>query len=63
MKKSIILIFALPIIGLMLVSCSSQPETTTTTTRQTTVTSMPPLLMANTHTRPLSGQPQTMEPF
>jgi uncharacterized protein YcfL len=63
MKKSIILIFALPIIGLMLVSCSSQPETTTTTTRQTTVTSVSPLLMATTHTRPLSGQPQTMEPF
>jgi len=61
--KTIILIFALPIIGLMLVSCSSQPETTTTKTRQTTVTSVPPLLMANTHTRPLSGQPQTMEPF
>ncbi len=31
--------------------------TTTTTTRQTTVTSAPPLLMAKTHTRPLSGQP------
>jgi hypothetical protein len=57
MKKAIILIFALPTIGLMLVSCSSQPETTTTTTRQTTVTSVPPLLMAKTHTRSLSGQP------
>jgi len=56
MKKSIILIPAL-LLGLMLVSCSSEPQTTTTTTRQTTVTSAPPLLMAKTHTRPLSGQP------
>ena len=63
MKKSIILIFALPIIGLMLVSCSSQPETTTTTTRQTTVTSVPPLLMATTRTRPVSGQPVTDEGY
>jgi hypothetical protein len=37
MKKSIILISALSMLGLMLVSCST-PETTTTTTRQTTVT-------------------------
>ena len=57
MKKSIILIPALLMLGLMLVSCSSEPQTTTTTTRQTTVTSAPPLLMAKTHTRPLSGQP------
>jgi uncharacterized protein YcfL len=61
MKKTIILIFALPIIGLMLVSCSSQPETTRTTTRQTTVTSVPPLLAGTTHMRPLSGQPETEE--
>ena len=57
MKKSIILIPALLMLGLMLVSCSSEPQTTKTTTRQTTVTSAPPLLMAKTHTRPLSGQP------
>ena len=43
MKKSIILISALSMLGLMLVSCSSStPETTTTTTRQTTVTAPPP---------------------
>ena len=43
MKKSIILISALSMLGLMLVSCSSStPETTTTTTRQATVTAPPP---------------------
>jgi hypothetical protein len=42
MKKSIILISALSMLGLMLVSCSSStPATTTTTTRQTTVTAPP----------------------
>ena len=40
MKKSIILISALSMLGLMLVSCST-PETTTTTTRQTAVTAPP----------------------
>jgi hypothetical protein len=42
MKKAIILGSAISVLGLMLVSCSSQPETTTTTTRQTTVTAQPP---------------------
>jgi hypothetical protein len=43
MKKSIILISALSVLGLMVISCSSEPETTTTTTRQTTVsTQVPP---------------------
>ena len=36
--KSIIPTFALSMLALMLVSCSSQPQTTTTTTRQTTTT-------------------------
>jgi hypothetical protein len=57
MKKSITLISALSMVGLMLMSCSSEPETTTATTRQTSVTRAPPLLMAKTHTRSLSGQP------
>jgi len=52
MKKSIILISALSLVGLMLVSCSSEPETTTTTTRQTTVTAPPPPIQTTTtHTR------------
>jgi hypothetical protein len=42
MKKAIIFGSAISVIGLMLVSCSSTPETTTTTTRQTTVTAPPP---------------------
>jgi hypothetical protein len=42
MKKAIIFGSAISIIGLMLVSCSSTPETSTTTTRQTTVTTAPP---------------------
>ena len=37
MKKAIILGSALSIVGLMLVSCSSEPGATSTTTRQTTV--------------------------
>jgi len=42
MKKAIILGSAISVLGLVLVSCSSTPETTTTTTRQTTVTAPPP---------------------
>jgi hypothetical protein len=42
MKKAMILGSALSIVGLMLVSCSSEPESTTTTTRQTTVTTAAP---------------------
>jgi hypothetical protein len=43
MKRAIILGSAFSVFVLMLVSCSSQPETSTTTTRQTTVTTpMPP---------------------
>jgi hypothetical protein len=42
MKKAIILGSALSVFALMLVSCSSEPETTTTTTRQTTVTTAAP---------------------
>src|SRR5204863_9458672 len=42
MKKGMILSAALSVVGLMLVSCSSEPEATTTTTRQTTVTTAAP---------------------
>jgi len=42
MKKAILFGSAISVIGLMLVSCSSTPETSTTTTRQTTVTTAPP---------------------
>jgi len=45
MKRTIIVISAFSLLGLMLVSCSSEPETTTTTTRQTTVTTPPPPTM------------------
>jgi uncharacterized protein YcfL len=55
MKKSIILISALSLFGLMLVSCSSQPETTTTTTRQTTVTTQPPPTIQTTTTHTTRG--------
>jgi len=41
MKKAIILGSAFSVLALMLVSCSSEPETTSTTTRQTTVTTAP----------------------
>ena len=56
-KKSIILMSALSTVGLMLMSCSSEPETTTATTRQTGAARVPPLTMTKTHTRSLSGQP------
>jgi hypothetical protein len=39
MKRAIILGSVLPVLALMLVSCSSEPSATTTTTRQTTGTS------------------------
>src|SRR5947207_10260832 len=42
MKKGMILSAALAVIGLTLVSCSSEPEATSTTTRQTTVTTQAP---------------------
>src|SRR5436190_9742313 len=50
MKKAIILGSALSVLGLMLVSCSSEPETTSTTTRQTTVTTAPPQPVGQTTT-------------
>jgi hypothetical protein len=50
MKKAIIFGSAISVIGLMLVSCSSTPETTTTTTRQTTVTAPPPVPASRTTT-------------
>ncbi|PYJ19514.1 MAG: hypothetical protein DME71_10745 [Verrucomicrobia bacterium] len=50
MKRAIILGSALSVLGLMLVSCSSQPETSTTTTRQTTVTTEAPLPPSQTTT-------------
>jgi len=50
MKKAIILGSALSVLALMLVSCSSEPETTSTTTRQTTVTTAPPQPVGQTTT-------------
>jgi len=51
MKKAIILTSAISVLGLMLVSCSSEPDTTTTTTRQTTVTApLPPPSQTTTTT-------------
>src|SRR5438093_1271412 len=46
---------AFSLLGLMLVSCSSEPETTTTTTRQTTVTTPPPPTMTTTTTHTTGG--------
>jgi len=50
MKKAIILGSALSIVGLMLISCSSEPEATTTTTRQTTVSTAVPAPTGQTTT-------------
>jgi hypothetical protein len=50
MKKAIIFGSALSILALMLVSCSSEPQSTTTTTRQTTVTTAPPQPVGQTTT-------------
>jgi hypothetical protein len=50
MKKAIILGSVFSVLALMLVSCSSQPETTSTTTRQTTVTTAPPQPIGQTTT-------------
>jgi hypothetical protein len=50
MKKAIILGSVFSVLALMLVSCSSTPETTSTTTRQTTVTTAPPQPVGQTTT-------------
>jgi len=58
MKKGMILSAALSVVGLMLVSCSSEPEATTTTTRQTTVTTAappPPAARTTTTTTHMGG--------
>jgi len=58
MKKGMILSAALSLVGLMLVSCSSEPEATTTTTRQTTVTTAappPPAARTTTTTTHMGG--------
>jgi hypothetical protein len=57
MKKAIILGSALSVLGLMLVSCASEPEATTTTTRQTTVTTpvQPPASQTTTTTTHMGG--------
>src|SRR5437588_11434732 len=52
MKKAIILGSAFSVLALMLVSCSSEPETTSTTTRQTTVTTAPQQVGQTTTTTP-----------
>jgi len=50
MKKAIILGSVFSVLALMLVSCSSEPETTSTTTRQTTVTTAAPQPVGQTTT-------------